>query len=74
MYFCENRKFVIRKIFFRFIVIISIFMLSYIGVFDFMFMLISIIYCIERECFEFYFLIDDFYIRCGDDDGLCCKR
>lgn len=49
-------------------------MMSYIGVFDFMFMLISIIYCIERVLFEFYFLIDDFYIRCGDDDGLCCKR
>lgn len=74
MYFCENRKFVIRKIFFRFIVIISIFMLSYIGVFDFMFMLISIIYFIERVLFNFIFLIDDFYIRCGDDDGLCCKR
>lgn len=64
----------IIEIFFRFIVIVSIFMLSYIGVFDFMFMLISIIYCIERVLFEFYFLIDDFYIRCGDDDGLCCKR
>lgn len=74
MYFCENRKIVIIEIFFRFIVIVSIFMLSYIGVFDFMFMLISIIYCIERVLFEFYFLIDDFYIRCGDGDGLCCKR
>lgn len=62
------------EILFRFIVIASIPMLSYIGVFDFMSMLISIKYRIERECFESHFLTDDFYIRRGDDDGLCCKR
>lgn len=62
------------KILFRFIVITSIPMLSYIGVFDFMSTLISITYRIERECFESHFLTDDFYIRRGDDDGLCCKR
>lgn len=49
-------------------------MLSYIGVFDFMSMLISITYRIERKSFESHFLTDDFYIRRGDDDGLCCKR
>lgn len=49
-------------------------MMSYIGVFDFMSMLISITYRIERECFESHFLTDDFYIRRGDGDGLCCKR
>lgn len=49
-------------------------MMSYLGVFNFMSMLISIIYRIERECFESHFLTDDFYIRRGDDDGLCCKR
>lgn len=62
------------EILFRFIVITSIPMLSYICVFDFMSTLISITYLIERKSFESQFLTDDFYIRRGDDDGLCCKR
>lgn len=43
------------EILFRFIVITSIPMLSYIGVFDFMSTLISIIYLIERKSFESHF-------------------